>query len=240
MARLYLLLPESQRLLMKAVLDAGKPTIICLMAGSAIDLQEGAERADAVLLPWYPGARGGRAVADILFGKASPSGKLPVTFYHNEQLRQMPEFTDYAMQGRTYRYFDGVPQYPFGYGLTYGDAHVLSATAEKQADGVDVTMEIVNDGRMDTQEVAQVYVQNEGSAFAPRNPRLCGFARVNCPAGEKTTVRVHVRADALLVVNDEGEKVADGAIALYAGMGQPDARTQALTGHAAVRVALGK
>lgn len=235
-----LLLPESQRLLMKAVLDAGKPTIICLMAGSAIDLQEGAERADAVLLPWYPGACGGRAVADILFGKASPSGKLPVTFYHNEQLRQMPEFTDYAMQGRTYRYFDGVPQYPFGYGLTYGDAHVLSATAEKQADGVDVTMEIVNDGRMDTQDVAQVYVQNEGSAFAPRNPRLCGFARVNCPAGEKTTVRVHVRADALLVVNDEGEKVADGAIALYAGMGQPDARTQALTGHAAVRVAIGK
>jgi beta-glucosidase len=104
--KLDLLLPECQRRLMDAVLAVGRPTVIVLMAGSAIDLGEAAEKADAVLLTWYPGARGGRSVADILLGKVSPSGKLPVTFYKNEQLARMPEFTDYAMKGRTYRYIE--------------------------------------------------------------------------------------------------------------------------------------
>ena len=125
--KLDLLLPESQRKLMDAVLAVGKPTVICLMAGSAIDLGGAGERANAVLLTWYPGARGGRSVADILLGKVSPSGKLPVTFYKNEQLARMPEFTDYAMKGRTYRYIEEAPLYPFGYGLTYGDCRVAAA-----------------------------------------------------------------------------------------------------------------
>ena len=109
-----LLLPEPQRELLHRVLDVGKPTIVVLMAGSAIDLSEAEERADAILLSWYPGAGGGRAVADLLFGKVSPSGKLPVTFYRNEALREMPEFTDYSMRNRTYRYYAGQPLYPFG------------------------------------------------------------------------------------------------------------------------------
>lgn len=233
-----LLLPSSQRRLMDTVLAVGKPTVICLMAGSAIDLQAGNEKANAILLPWYPGARGGKAVAEVMFGKASPSGKLPVTFYHNEQLRQMPEFTDYAMDGRTYRYFASAPLYPFGFGLTYGDVRVTGAEAAETADGVLVTAEIENAGQRDVQDVVQVYCQNEGSAFAPRNPRLCGFARVFCPAGGREKALIRVRREELLVVNDQGERIADGNAVLYVGMGQPDERTRTLTGHASVCVKL--
>ena len=229
--KLDLLLPESQRRLLDAVLAVGKPTVICLMAGSAIDLGAAAEKADAVLLTWYPGARGGRAVADILLGRVSPSGKLPVTFYRNDQLAAMPEFTDYAMAGRTYRYVEDAPLYPFGYGLTYGDCRV--ASARRVEGGAEI--QIVNDGAADTEEVAQVYVQNEGSANAPRNPRLCAFRRVRVPAGGSVTLTLEIPADRLKVVDAEGRLVDEGAPVFYAGLGQPDARTAELTGHDAVK-----
>ena len=230
--KLDLLLPESQRRLMDAVLDAGKPTVICLMAGSAIDLGDAAERANAVLLTWYPGARGGRTVADILLGRVSPSGKLPVTFYHNDQLSRMPEFTDYAMRGRTYRYLEEAPLYPFGYGLTYGDCRVTSAA---RAEG-GIEAEVFNAGARDTDEVVQVYAQNEGAANAPRNPRLCAFARVRVPAGQRVKVTLPVDAQQLKVVDAEGRFVDEGEIAFYVGLGQPDARTEALTGHREIRL----
>ena len=229
--KMDLLLPESQRRLMDAVLAAGKPTVIVLMAGSAIDLGEAADRANAVLLTWYPGARGGRAVADILLGKVSPSGKLPVTFYKNEQLAKMPEFTDYAMTGRTYRYIEEEPLYPFGYGLTYGDCRV---TAAKRTDG-GVQVEVVNAGGVDTDEVVQLYAQNEGAANAPRNPRLVAFGRVNVPAGQSVKVDLAIPAERLKVVDAEGAFVDEGTVVFYAGLGQPDARTEELTGKSAVR-----
>ena len=230
--KLDLLLPESQRRLMDAVLAAGKPTVICLMAGSAIDLGEAAEKADALLLTWYPGARGGRTVADILLGEVSPSGKLPVTFYKNEQLANMPEFTDYAMTGRTYRYVEEAPLYPFGYGLTYGDCRV---TAAKLTD-TGVEAEVANDAGRDTDEVVQVYVQNEGSANAPRNPRLCAFMRVRVPAYKSVKVRLDIPAERLAVIDEAGRAVDEGAPVFYVGLGQPDARTEALTGHRAIRL----
>ncbi len=230
--KLDLLLPESQRKLMDAVLAVGKPTVICLMAGSAIDLGEGAEKANALLLTWYPGARGGRTVADILLGEVSPSGKLPVTFYHNDQLADMPEFTDYAMTGRTYRYLEEAPLFPFGYGLTYGDCRVSAARITD--DGVEA--EVANDGGRDTDEVVQVYVQNEGSANAPRNPRLCAFMRVRVPAYKSVKVRLEIPAERLKVIDGDGRAVDEGAPVFYVGLGQPDARTEALTGHRAIRL----
>ena len=236
--KLNLLLPECQRKLMDAVLKVGKPTTICLMAGSAIDLGKAAEEANAVLLAWYPGARGGRSVADILFGKVSPSGKLPLTFYHDDQLALMPEFTDYSMKGRTYRYFEHEPLYPFGYGLTYGDVSVVDAKADAQDGKIVVLAKVKNAGKVNTQDVVQVYVQNEGSANAPRNPRLCGFARVSCPAGETVDVKIEIEEKRLLVVNDQGEFVSEGEPALYVGVSQPDARSAALTGKACIRIAL--
>lgn len=121
-------LPQVQRDLMEAVKETGKPVVLCLMAGSDIDLSYASEHFDAVLQLWYPGAQGGKAVAKVLFGEVSPSGKLPVTFY--ESLDELPEFTDYHMAGRTYRYMKGKAQYPFGYGLTYGDVRVMGAEIE--------------------------------------------------------------------------------------------------------------
>lgn len=236
--KLSLLLPESQRKLMDAVLSAGKPTVIVLMAGSAIDLQDAGEKANAVLLPWYPGARGGKAVAEILLGKASPSGKLPVTFYRNAQLDEMPAFTDYAMKGRTYRYVENEPLYPFGYGLTYGDVSVTAAKAKKTDDGVTVSVTARNGGSVDTQEVIEVYCQNAGSENAPRNPRLCAFARVSVPAGESVTAELAIPGERLMVVGGDGRRVTEGELVFYAGVGQPDALTERLTGHKAVSFTL--
>ena len=234
--KLDLLLPASQRRMMDAVLKVGKPTVICLTAGSAIDLKEAGDMADAVMVCWYPGSQGGKAVADLLLGEASPSGKLPVTFYRNEQLQEMPAFTDYSLQGRTYRYFEGEPLYPFGYGLTYGDVYVQAASVEKTADGVTVHATVKNDGAMDTEDVVQIYCQNEGSKNAPLHPRLVAFRRVSVSAGKTEHVSVSVKQTAFLVVNEAGDFVKEGNVKLYVGMGQPDARTQSLTGHASVNV----
>jgi len=234
--KIDLLLPQTQRTLMEAVLKVGKPTVIVLMAGSSIDLGEAGEKANAVLLSWYPGARGGKAVAELLLGKASPSGKLPLTFYHNDQLGVMPDFTDYSMKGRTYRFFEHEPLYPFGFGLTYGDVFVKEAKAEEKDGAYTVTAVVENAGAVCTQDVVQVYVQNEGSANAPANPRLCAFQRVSCPKGETVEVTLTVPADRLCVIDENGEAVMEGKLVFHVGMGQPDSRTEALTGRKAVRI----
>jgi beta-glucosidase len=219
-----LLLPGSQQKLLDAVLAVGKPTVICLAAGSAIDLLDANDKANALLLCWYAGARGGKSVADILFGKVSPSGKLPVTFYHNDQLAHMPEFTDYAMQGRTYRYIEEAPLYPFGFGLTYGKVSAVTASAEDNEDSLTLTVEVKNDGRA-TEDVLQIYVQNKDSAFAPRNPRLCAFKRVFLDQGETKSVMLNIPKERFAVIDDDGEPVYEGTIVLYVGFSQPDERS---------------
>ena len=230
-----LLLPKAQRDMMDAVLAVGKPTVICLMAGSSIDLGSAADKANAILHVWYPGARGGKAVAQLLLGEASPSGKLPLTFYRNEQLGLMPAFTDYSMKCRTYRYFEHEPMFPFGFGLTYGGVSVKAANVEKKECGCCViTAEVKNEGSVCTQDVVQVYCQNEGSVNATRNPRLVAFKRIDCPAGETVTVELTVDEKQLLVVNEAGERVMEGSPVFFVGMGQPDALTEKLTGHKSV------
>ena len=232
--KLDLLLPEPQRKLMQRVLDVGKPTVVVLMAGSSIDLSVAQEKAEAILLSWYPGAGGGKAVADLLFGKCSPSGKLPVTFYYNEALNEMPDFTDYAMHNRTYRYYTGKPLYPFGYGLTYGDVTVTGLTADREK----ATVTLENRGRV-TEDVVQLYIRDNDSQDAPVNPILCGFQRVSLAAGECKTVSVSIDPAAFTVVNEAGERIpGSGSWTLYAGLGQPDARTEELTGKAALSVEL--
>ena len=229
--KLDLLLPAPQRKLLDAVLALGKKTIVISMCGSSIDLSAAQKKADAILQVWYPGALGGKAVAEILFGKVSPSGKLPVTFYHNEALDTMPAFTDYAMADRTYRYYTGTPLYPFGYGLTYGDTAVVRLTADKTTAKVTVR----NDGTA-TEDVVQVYCKDEGSAFAPTNPVLCGFARVSLARGEEKTVEIPLHDKAFTVVNDRGERIpGSGTWTLYASFGQPDKRTEELMGKKAVK-----
>ena len=225
-----LFLPQAQRALLDGVLAVGKPTVVILLAGSAIDLTSAQEKADAILLGWYPSAGGGRAVAELLFGEASPSGKLPVTFYRNEALADMPAFTDYAMAGRTYRYYRGEPLYPFGYGLSYGDCQVTALSADQ----TNARVTIVNRGTRDTEEILQLYLRDEESPFAPPNPVMCGFQRVFLAAGEQKTLSVPMDEKAFTVVTDAGERVpGSGKWTLYAGFGGPDARTEALTGRKA-------
>ena len=222
-----LLLPEVQRDLMEAMAETGKPVVLCLMAGSDIDLSYAEEHFDAVIDMWYPGAQGGHAAARILFGEVSPSGKLPITFYHT--LEELPDFTDYSMKGRTYRYMEKLAQYPFGYGLTYGNVQVVSAKAE--TDGSAVIAEVENKGSMETDDVIQIYVKNMDSAFAPKNPVLCAFQRIHLAAGEKKEIRILVSKDAFSVINDAGEKTEEGThFTFYVGCSQPDARSRELTG----------
>ena len=231
--KLDLLLPAPQRRLMKAVLELGRPTVLLLMAGSAIDPEEAADKANAILLTWYPGAGGGKAVAELLFGKRSPSGKLPVTFYRNEALAEMPEFTDYSMENRTYRYYGGKPLYPFGYGLSYADVVLTGLEADRER----AIITVENRGCVDCEEVLQLYVKDEASPDAPANPVLCGFRRVALKAGEKLRVTVEIDKRSLTVVNAEGQRIpGSGSLTLYAGLGQPDARTQELTGKKALSV----
>lgn len=233
-----LLLPEPQRKLMEAVLAVGKPVVVCLMAGSAIDLSLAQEKAAAVLQLWYPGARGGKAVADILFGDCSPSGKLPVTFYRS--LDGMPEFEDYSMKGRTYRYMEEEALYPFGYGLTYGDVKVERAvlsSRDKNTGETRVQVTLKNGGAVSTGDVVQIYVKDTESSFAVPNHSLCAFARVFLEAGEEKELEITVSGEAFLVVNEEGEQVkGSGKYCLYVGTGQPDGRTEALTGKSCVEI----
>jgi beta-glucosidase len=232
-------LPEVQRELLEAVCATGKPVVLCLMAGSAMNLSYADEHADAILQAWYPGARGGKVIAQILFGDIAPSGKLPVTFYHNTDA--LPDFEDYSMKGRTYRYLNEEPLYPFGYGLTYGRTEVVSAAFEQapsHEEDFSVSVEVRNTGAVAVTEVVQLYIKNLDSAFAVPNHSLCGFTRVSLAAGESRKVSVPVRKEALLQVNEDGKFVADGSkFVLYAGISQPDARSAELTGTKPVEIA---
>ncbi len=238
-----LLLPKPQRELMETIAKTGRPVILCLMTGSAMDLRYPARHFNAIMQLWYPGARGGRTAAEILFGEASPSGKLPVTFYEDGD--SLPEFTDYRMAGRTYRYMEGKAQYPFGFGLTYGDVAVTKARvcgSPEDADGehpVSVSVTVQNLGKRDTEDVVQIYIKNTDSAYAVKNPTLCAFQRVRVKAGETVRATLRIGSKAFTVVNSEGERVMDGThFTLYAGTFQPDERSEELTGRKAVRVEL--
>lgn len=233
--KLSLLLPQSQRDLAEAVLSTGTPVILALMSGSAIDISEIADRCAAVLQLWYPGARGGAAAADVLFGKRSPSGKLPVTFYYQSALEEMPAFTDYTMRNRTYRYYTGKPLYPFGYGLTYGDTQVRSVSS----DGRQARVKAVNCGAA-TEDVVQLYIHDALSPDAAPNPKLCGFQRIFLAEGEEKEIVIPLDEAALRVCNEDGVWTSgSGKWDLYASFGQPDKRTEELTGKKAAHCVIG-
>ena len=227
--KISLSLPETQQKLLKELAGIGKPMVTVLAAGSSLNVPEG----DAQLLAWYPGQQGGTALAEILFGEKCPCGHLPVTFYHD--LAELPEFTDYSMKGRTYRYFMGKPLYPFGYGLSYTTFEAVKAEVDVGAMTAAVT--IRNTGKMVADTLAQVYIHADESADATPNPRLVGFARVTLAAGEEKTLTVSLDRDAFTVVNDEGEKVSGGhSYSVYCGISQPDERSAELLGTRPVKL----
>ncbi len=183
-------LPAVQRTLLQTLHEMGKTVILVNCSGGAVALTpEAATTCDAILQAWYPGEQGGYAVADVLFGDYNPCGKLPVTFYKDDS--QLPPFDDYSMRGRTYRYFDGEPLYPFGYGLSYTSFALGEAVydAAQEAVRVDVT----NTGSVDGAEVVQLYVRYPADREGPRKT-LRGWTRVALAAGQTLTVAIPLAA----------------------------------------------
>ena len=174
-------LPEAQRALLQALKQAGKTVILVNFSGSAVGLVPETRSCSGILQAWYPGQEGGTAIAEVLFGDVPPSGKLPVTFY--KSTAQLPDYEDYDMNGRTYRYFTGEPLYPFGYGLSYTTFSYGKARANARR----ITIPVTNTGRRDGTETVQLYVRRPGDSSGPRLT-LRGFRRVAIPAGK--TVKV--------------------------------------------------
>ncbi len=212
-------LPGAQPALLGAIRGAGKPTVVVLTGGSAIAMPNTARRPNAVLMAWYPGEEGGNAVADVLFGDVAPSGRLPITFYRS--VDDLPPFSDYRMAGRTYRYFDGKPLYPFGHGLGYAAIGYEQITAdltgapeaiertgrgEKTTPAATVHAVVENRGIRATDEVVQIYARPR--ARTPGDPlrSLVAFRRLSLRPGEKRVVDVALPARAFSRVDAAGDR----------------------------------
>jgi beta-glucosidase len=231
--RIDIRLPAIQRRLFDAVAAKEKPMVLVLLCGSPLAISTEDERSHAVLLAWYPGEEGGMAVADVLFGDCSPSGRLPVTWVRS--VDQLPPFTDYAMRGRTYRYFDGDPLYPFGYGLSYTEFRYdrlslapLSAAVGKE---VAVEVDVTNCGRRVGEEVVQLYASRAASSAAAPVRELVGFHRVSLEAGETRRVSFVLSPRQMSFIDEQGRRILEpGRLHLDVGGRQPDKRSEALAG----------
>lgn len=210
-------LPQNQiDFLRKICTDNDRPVIAVITGGSPMNLAEVHELADAVLLVWYPGEEGGNAVADVIFGKASPSGRLPVTF--PKSFDQLPAYDDYNMEGRTYRYMKAEPMYPFGFGLSYGKFEysqlVLSTQTlrRKSKEPVVVTARVTNTGAHPAEEVAQLYITDIASKFRIPLFTLSGVKRISLDPGQSAEVSFEIQPEMFSVVDDNGEKVLEPGI----------------------------
>lgn len=224
-------LPGHQRQLLERLLAVGKPVVVLLASGSSLQLDglENHPNLRAIMQIWYPGARGGLAVADVLFGTVSPSGKLPVTFYKNTD--NLPDFEDYNMAGRTYRYMTEEALYPFGYGLTYSSVELSDLQVKSYEEAATATVTIQNTGNFDTDEVVQVYVKDLESEFAVPNAQLKGFKRVFLGKGSKQTITFDLRPQDFEVFDEQGHNFIDSnRFEISVGVSQPDARSIALAG----------
>ncbi|MGM8362458.1 glycoside hydrolase family 3 C-terminal domain-containing protein [Flavobacterium sp. ARAG 55.4] len=205
-----------------------KPIVVIITGGSPINLAEVQELADAVLLVWYPGEEGGNAVADILFGKVAPSGKLPITF--PKSLDQLPPFEDYSMKGRTYKYMNVDPMYPFGFGLsytnfTYSGAKISKNKISKKED-VTVTVKVTNTGQVKSDEVVQLYVSDLKASVDVPNFQLNAIKRVSLEAGESKEVSFQLTPKAFEIVKMDGSKtIESGEFKIYVGGSSPMKRS---------------
>ena len=210
-------LPEPQEHLVQAAIATGKPVVVVLTSGSAIAAKSAAKGAAALLQAWYGGEETGTALAETLAGINNPAGRLPVTFYAG--VEQLPPFSDYAMRGRTYRYFKGEPLYPFGFGLSYSTFAYSDLVAKRTAKGAELSATVKNTSQRDGDEVAQVYV---GGGPAPEAPirSLRAFQRIHLRAGESR--RLSYALDA--------QDLPKSAVDISVGGGQPLANTPDVRG----------
>ena len=224
-------LPKPEQDLLEAVAATGKPLVVVLTNGSALGVNWAREHANAILEAWYPGEEGGSAVAETLSGRNNPGARLPVTFY--KDVSQLPPFEDYSMKGRTYRYFEGTPLYPFGYGLSYTTFSYsgLTVPASAVAAGSPVVAEVTvtNTGSRAGDEVAQLYLSFPRVPGRPLRA-LRGFQRVHLEAGAAQKVRFELQPRDLSMVTEAGEPiVAEGQYTVSVGGGQPQTGVPVLT-----------
>ncbi len=220
-------LPGRQQEILELACASGKPVILILLTGSALAVGWADKYVPAILLGWYPGAQGGRAIAHALFGRKNPEGRLPVTFYRT--VEELPEFTDYSMKGRTYRYMEQEALYPFGYGLSYTEFVYEDRGLTYEDEGVTVRAAVKNAGKMTGTETVQVYVKAE----RPNTPnaQLKGIRKIALVPEERQEVFVHLPWEAFSLCSEDGErKVLPGRYTVYIGGSQPDTRSELLTG----------
>lgn len=223
--RTLLHLPKIQLEMLKELKATGKPVVLVLMTGSALAVNWEAENLPAIVNAWYGGQAGGTAIADVLFGDYNPAGRLPVTFY--KSVSDLPDFEDYSMENRTYRYFKGEPLFPFGYGLSYTtfeyDNLELPDSAATDC-GLLVKATVKNTGKMDGDEVVQLYVSHKNTDVRAPIRALKSFSRIHLKAGESRVVEFMIGPEELALVNEEGIRVVDpGEIQLSVGGCQPEA-----------------
>ena len=218
-------LPAVQRNLIKALKDAGKKVVLVNCSGSPIGFEPEVANCEAILQAWYPGQSGGKAVADVLFGDYNPAGRLPVTFYKNVQ--QLPDFEDYDMAGRTYRYMNEKPLFPFGYGLSYttfayGKPRLDKANVQA-GESVRLTVPVSNTGDRDGEEVVQVYLHKVGDQDGPQRT-LKAFQRLAIPAGQTVDVVLELSAKQLEWWNEATQEmdVSAGKFNVFVGSSSQD------------------
>lgn len=224
-------LPGLQEEVLKEIAKSGKPVVLVLLSGSALAVPFADDHIPAILQGWYPGARGGKAIAEILFGEFSPEGKLPVTFYRTTE--ELPDFKDYSMKNRTYRYMKNPALYPFGYGLSYTDFKLenteISDNTIEAGKSIGIKTTVKNTGDMDGAETVQVYVK----ACMPEAPnfQLKALKKVTLKPGEAKEITLSLRAEDFGLYNEEGVKILNSCdYEVYVGTNLPDERSIELTG----------
>ncbi len=226
-------LPGMQQELLERVCAVGKPVILILLCGSALSVTWADEHVDAILQAWYPGAQGGRALASILFGEVSPSGRLPVTFYRTTE--ELPDFLDYSMQNRTYRYMKQDALYPFGFGLSYTEFSYgeIEADQSRLSPGEELVCRVFveNIGNYDCIETVQLYIRENNAGDHLPNHSLRKIKRIMIPKGTQVEVAFTLTCDDFMTIDEKGDKVLrDGRYTIYISGQQPDRRSAALTG----------
>ncbi|MNQ36400.1 Xylan 1,4-beta-xylosidase precursor [compost metagenome] len=222
--RTSILLPAVQTDLMKALKTTGKPVVFVMMTGSAIAIPWEAQNVPAIVNAWYGGQAAGTAVADVLFGDYNPAGRLPITFYKGDS--DLPEFVDYKMDNRTYRYFEGKPLYGFGYGLSYTSFkydQLKMPSKISKGKSVSVSVRITNTGKLAGEEVAQLYLINQNKTIKAPLKTLKGFERINLKSGESKTITFTLSPEDLSHITNEGiSQEYNGEIKIAIGGHQPD------------------
>ncbi|MDW5287210.1 glycoside hydrolase family 3 protein [Formosa sp. PL04] len=217
-------LPKNQIELMKKVYATGKPTIVVLMNGSALAVNWAADNVPAILEAWYPGEFGGKAIADVLFGDYNPGGKLPVTFY--KSVTDLPDFKEYNMENRTYKYFNGEPLFPFGHGLSYSTFEYSNLNIPEQVklkDAIEISVEIKNTSKIAGDDVVQIYLTHLDKQDQNAIRTLVSFERVHLAAGESKTLKYSINAEQYSWMNSEGKKIVQPEnVLLSVGGKQPD------------------